>query len=106
MKPETYLLEYVLSSSLTNVDLNNPDPPLLLRVSLCGSQHASLEVSSVWLKFFGILHLQMSCTGRCLMDHLTLNVWQHWIEPGLPHVEYLHAGAFLETSDNTCSFYF
>ena len=106
MKPETYLLEYVLSSSLTNVDLNNRDPPLLLRVSLCGSQHASLEVSSVWLKFFGILHLQMSCTGRCLMDHLTLNVRRHRIETGLPHVEHLYTGAFLETSDDTYSFYF
>ena len=44
MKPETCLLEYVLSSSLTNVDLNISEPSAHLRVSFCGSNYAGIGV--------------------------------------------------------------
>ena len=57
MKPETCLLEYVLSSSLTNVDLNISEPSVHHRVSLCGSNHVSVDVKTV----FGLIYFQYLC---------------------------------------------
>ncbi|MBL4825190.1 MAG: hypothetical protein JKY07_08155 [SAR324 cluster bacterium] len=46
MKPETCLLEYVLSSSLKNVDLNITGPSAHLRIFLRDSHHSGFVVKT------------------------------------------------------------